>query len=53
MILAKTYQKLSKFVNVTAKILSVLFSEHGVGLHWISFAVESRTEYLRLNQSKT
>jgi len=51
MILAKTYQKLSKFVNVTAKILSVLFSEHGV--HWISFAVESRTEYLRLNQSKT
>ena len=29
---AKTYEKLSKFVKVTAKILSVLFSGHGVYL---------------------
>jgi len=30
MIRAKNYEKLSKFVKVTAKILSVLFSGHGV-----------------------
>jgi len=30
MICAKNYEKLSKFVKVTAKILSVLFSGHGV-----------------------
>jgi len=30
MIRAKYYEKLSKFVKVTAKTLSVLFSGHGV-----------------------
>jgi len=30
MIRAKNYEKLSKFVEVAAKILSVLFSGHGV-----------------------
>jgi len=30
MIRAKNYEKLSKFVKVTAKILSVLFSGHSV-----------------------
>jgi len=30
MIHAKNYEKLSKFVKVTAKILSVPFSGHGV-----------------------
>jgi len=30
MILAENYEKLSKFVKVTAKILSVLFSGHSV-----------------------
>ena len=30
MICAKNYEKLSKFVKVMAKILSVLFSGHGV-----------------------
>ena len=31
MICAKNYEKLSKFVKVMAKILSVLFSGHGEG----------------------
>jgi len=34
MIRAKHYEKLSKFVKLTAKILSVPFSEHGVVQLW-------------------
>jgi len=40
MICVKTYKKLSKFAKVTAKILSVLLSEHCVSKKGATFILQ-------------
>jgi len=48
MIRAKNYEKLFKFVKVTANIMSVLLRGHGVYSRWHSITVDSLSDIDRI-----